>query len=89
MYQNDRNMPQFNQKNSNRSFNTTNNNNHQRNQQQRNDHYEQEEEESNTATTPKTEEEIKRDRRWKNENKAKTVHHNRKELASKKMNTFF
>jgi hypothetical protein len=42
-----------------------------------------------TATAPKTDEEIKRDRRWKNDNKAKVVHHNRKDLAAKKMNRGF
>jgi hypothetical protein len=38
---------------------------------------------------PKTFEEIKRERRWKNDNKAKTVHHNRKELAANKMSQGF
>lgn len=36
----------------------------------------------------KSEAEIKRDRKWKNENKAKIAHHNRKDLAMKK-NSFF
>jgi hypothetical protein len=34
----------------------------------------------------KSEEDLKRERRFKNENKAKVVHHNRKELAARKMN---
>lgn len=33
---------------------------------------------------PKTEEEIKRERRWKNDNKASIAHHNRKFLSMKK-----
>jgi len=41
------------------------------------------------TSKPKTYEEVKRDRRWKNDNKAKVVHHNRKELAAKKMSRGF
>lgn len=36
----------------------------------------------------KSESEMKRDRKWKNENKAKIAHHNRKNLSIKKNNFF-
>lgn len=38
---------------------------------------------------PKSQEELKRDRKWKTENKSKLAHHNRKDLAAKKMNRGF
>lgn len=47
------------------------------------------EEEGAGSTRAKTEEEIKRDRRWKNDNKAKIAHHNRKDLAAKKSGSFY
>ncbi|RNA20224.1 activating signal cointegrator 1 complex subunit 2 isoform X1 [Brachionus plicatilis] len=40
--------------------------------------------EDGIAAAPKTDEEIKRDRRWKNDNKASIAHHNRKYLSMKK-----
>lgn len=46
---------------------------------------------SNNATREggaKSEAELKRDRKWKNENKAKLAHHNRKDLAMRKNNLF-
>lgn len=36
----------------------------------------------------KSEADIKRERRWKNDNKAKVAHHNRKDLAARKNNFF-
>ncbi|CAF0807739.1 unnamed protein product [Brachionus calyciflorus] len=40
--------------------------------------------EANAESVQKTEEEIKRERRWKNDNKATIAHHNRKYLSMKK-----
>ena len=40
--------------------------------------------EANAESVQNTEEEIKRERRWKNDNKATIAHHNRKYLSMKK-----
>jgi hypothetical protein len=84
------------QANNNRNESTSASNSQQSNQQESNKSRGQvvgeataEAEGGEQTSKAKTLEEIKRDRRWKNDNKAKVVHHNRKELAAKKMSRGF